>query len=102
MTCALTSRRDDMRAGAAGERGLRLVEVRDDGARAAAFDVADRRLDLGLHAAAPEFALLLQRLQLAYAHLVEKPLARLAEACGDALHRGQHDKRRDAEHAREQ
>src|SRR6185369_15777518 len=92
---------NDMGAALAGDRGQGALEVRDDRALAARLDVADRRLDLGSHAAGSEMAGALVGLHLRKRHGGEALLARLAEIDRDALDRREDEESLDAERARE-
>src|SRR5215831_12720843 len=91
---------DDMRAARTVERGARVLEMADDGAPAAALDVADRRLDLWSHAAAAEMALALVALELAQLDALERALSGLAEIHRDPLDRGEDEEIGQAELAR--
>src|SRR5690349_6225719 len=91
-----------MRAAFPAERGGRMFEVADDGAAAAALEVADGRFHLGAHAAAREVAIALVLLQFTEGDLRKLALRGLSEVDGDALHGGKDEKVGDAEGAREQ
>src|SRR6187200_244449 len=75
-----------------------MIEMADDGALAAAFEKANRGIDLGTHAAWREVPLAMEGLDLLKADLCQLLLVGLAVVHGNARHRSQDEELVDTEH----